>query len=167
MPITNNLSPCPADCIYLGTCGGWSCCDYWLIEDKLHGCEGGANCEKYISETDPKVQSGIFGKRQNKKFDKATANILFTLGFSDYMIAEGVGVSRGTIVRWRKNNGIERNGRPTKTRRKEYRINTETAKRLYERGYSDAEIGRQMSISPKTIFAWRKRNGLPSKWEAR
>jgi len=33
---------------------------------------------------------------------------------------------------------------------------------LYAAGYNDTDIGRMLSVDPRTIWKWRKNNGLPS-----
>jgi len=35
---------------------------------------------------------------------------------------------------------------------------------LYQQGFNDGEIGKMLGYHGQTIYAWRKKNGLPTKW---
>ena len=104
------------------------------------------------------------GRKVNHRFDTERAMELYKQGYSDVVIAERMGLVRQTILRWRKNEGL-----PTKrgVLRSRLERSQQEVMELYERGFSDREIGDKVGVMSQMIGHWRRVKGLPSNGRGR
>lgn len=160
----SDFTACPPRCKYAGVAGGWLCCDYWIIEDKLRGCEGGKNCEKY-TKIDNRVKKSPKRRDYPEKlsFSADKARELLAQGLSDRAVAEQLGVKKGLLKRWRIRHGIEENV-CNEPRVRRLCFDPDEARRLYDEGHIDREIAEALGVAPQTINKWRLKAGLPSKF---
>lgn len=98
--------------------------------------------------------------------DWEQARALHSAGMSDGKIAEALGTSKENVRHWRKRSGLEPNGTRGGLRGvttgPRIRIDEEAARRLYEQGRNDTEIGKMLGVSAYAAERWRQRNGLKS-----
>lgn len=144
----SEFTPCPAGCVYEGSAGALTCCNYLLLTDKMRGCEGGAHCAKY----------------EPVGFSVDKARRLYDQGITDREIAAEMGASYSTVHRWRLAAQLPPKSAKHKRRCK---FDETLARKLYDDGLSDQKIADQVGASFQSISRWRIRNGLPSNYIAK
>lgn len=92
---------------------------------------------------------------------------MWAAGMSRHAIAVETGIPYKTLSNW-----LNRNGYAARDSRKQAATEPQGGRpgvfdkaeafRLYQRGWSDGRIGRELGINDKTIYAWRRRAGLPA-----
>lgn len=104
----------------------------------------------------------LHGDRQGLDERLATVRKLHAGGAIDREIAEELGLHPGSAARLRARLGLEPNGHERKRgRRRAWRPDREAAP-LYERGWNDREIAKELGVSRESVTKWRHENGLPS-----
>lgn len=102
---------------------------------------------------------GVKKKERKKpvKMDQIEVRRLYNQGLGDGDIAKKLGISRTSIVNWRQNNSLPRNGE------EEWKCGriTDNRMELYEMGLNDKEIAEEVGVGKDSVYKWRKRNGLP------
>lgn len=96
-------------------------------------------------------------KRRAKRFDPAGARKLYFAGKNDGEIAAELEVSRQTVSKWRKREGLT-----AVVHLNWMSFDEKKALRLYKSGKTDGQIGAAVGKSATAIQKWRTRRGLPS-----
>lgn len=107
-----------------------------------------------------KLKSIWAGPKRYSGFDTKKALALYKQGKNDGEISEAVGVSRQTIGSWRHEMGLPAHAAGPGVG---YKYDWDKALALYDKGYTDKQIGKALGCSFKTVNKWRRRNNLPSK----
>jgi hypothetical protein len=84
---------------------------------------------------------------------------LMNRGYTDAVLGRELGFSPALIYTWKIRHGIKmgiRTGDRSRLSDEERAVRTE----LYNRGLSDIDIGNELGLSYRTIYLWRKTNGL-------
>lgn len=102
------------DCFYFGK--NTITCDFYLITGARRGCPVGDACTRFTPRGDLRKQTVLVvkGSRPGRPRDDLryqVVNSLYKQGLDDYRIAELTGFSRGTILNWRKREGLPANAR--------------------------------------------------------
>lgn len=108
-------------------------------------------------------------KRPDRRgcLDAEKCKALYGAGATDKELAQELGVSNTTIVRWRHIHELPPNGHGLAPRRvgapRLSKIETRKIKymELYKQGLQDAEIGKICGVQKSTVYHWRKQVGLP------
>jgi transposase len=99
-----------------------------------------------------------------RTFDEKKALALYKAGKFDREIAEAVTVSPQTIQRWRKACGLQSHV-PSQNSGKAPDYDWVEALALYEKGFSDRAIAKELGCAPQTVNSWRRRENLPNKYK--
>lgn len=99
-----------------------------------------------------------------RTFDEKKALALYKAGKFDREIAEAVTVSPQTIQRWRKACGLQSHA-PSQNYGKAPDYDWIEGLALYEKGFSDRAIAKELGCAPQTVNSWRRREKLPSKYK--
>ena len=84
---------------------------------------------------------------------------LYNQGLSDHQIAEILYYNVSTIRNWRTKNKLHTNYDAKNSR---IETNEEAERiRLYNKGYTDSEIGYRCGLKKGSVSAWRRKRGLP------
>lgn len=99
--------------------------------------------------------------------DAEKCKALYSGGSTDKELAQELGVSNTTIVRWRHIHELPPNGHgliPGKVgtpRMSKIELRKIKYMELYKQGLQDAEIGKICGVQKGTVYNWRKQLGLP------
>lgn len=83
---------------------------------------------------------------------EAVALELYESGKTDPQIAAAIGVHTGTVLKWRRRNGIEGNAK--------LKFDRDRAMGLYRDKRTDTAIAAELGVSKLTVQRWRKEHGL-------
>lgn len=147
------------DCVKLG--GYWTC-DYIGHTGKPRSliCPPGKLCT--VKSTRPRELDGEPGTH---RWDVKTALDLHKAGANDVEIAAALNVAKETVLRWRKGQGLPAN---RKQKNPTSRIKwAAEAKELYDMGWSDLKIGREIGVAHQSVSRWRRINGIPANGRCR
>jgi uncharacterized protein YjcR len=95
--------------------------------------------------------------------DWEKAKKLYDQGMNDAEIGNAIGCSRSAVNHWRLRNNLPKNKMKGVTKTRESKFNWERAKKLYDQGMNDVEIGSAIGCSSATVYFWRTKNGLPAR----
>lgn len=100
----------------------------------------------------------VYSRRSERgrpcEFDQEEARRLYDMEWTDARIANKLNVSRETIGRWRRVNGLA--GYAPRA------LDTVKAMELYKQGKRDPEIAQMCGVSKSTVWTWRTKLGLPA-----
>lgn len=113
---------------------------------------------KFDNRVRPIVLKGSHVDRKPpKKLDEREARRLYKAGKNDAQIAAELEVTRMTVSKWRKREGLT-----AVVHLNWMSFDEKKALRLYKSGKTDGQIGAAVGKSAAAIQKWRTRRGLPS-----
>lgn len=83
----------------------------------------------------------------------------YRLGYSDFKLAQILGLTKAGVVTWREASGLPINKRDM-TQPRLAEADEDRRLVLYRRGLSDVAIAKEIGSTPNTISRWRYRRGL-------
>ena len=95
-------------------------------------------------------------------FDTQKALELYKQGKNDGEISVAVGVSRQTIGTWRHELGLPPHAAGPGV---VYKYDWDKALTLYDKGCTDEQIAKALGCKPDTVYKWRRRESLPTKYK--
>lgn len=90
-------------------------------------------------------------RKPNVKMNREEAKRMYDAGLTDQVIAKALGVSKNAVGIWRRKNGLESHGKPSRDNER---------MEMYLQGLNDVEIAQAVGVTPKSIQGWRVRHGL-------
>ena len=119
-----------AKCIYRAPENSGYLCDFAAITGHTRGAVPISLCSDFSpgnpiaqmkrvgwnGEERPLCQPRNAKKKGHPRYDWAKIRKLYDAGMSDYKIATVVGCKRGTVLEWRKREGLNANGQPGRKR---------------------------------------------------
>lgn len=113
---------------------------------------------KFQNRAQPIVLTGsnVDREMRPKRMDEREARKMYTAGKNDAQIAAALDVTRQTVSKWRKREGL-----PAVIHMNLVTFDEKKAMRLYKAGKTDGQIGAAVGKSAGAIYKWRWRRGLP------
>lgn len=99
-------------------------------------------------------------KEAKRRISERDAQRLWEQGKTDLEIAAALGATRSGVQHWRVRNGLPCNYDPCGPKAL---WDQTLARKLYQKGATDAEIADAVGLSRQAVARWRKQNGLQSK----
>lgn len=136
------------------------------LMEKVRRAEGREDKMKHHKDLmpEPVVRQKKERKREQKpkepRYDWEKAQALYEAGKNDAEIARELGCTANSVRLWRKRCGHA--SRVPKGWHPEPRYDWAKGRALYDAGWSDANIAKELGCSNDTVGKWRKREKLPA-----